>query len=183
VTLHPALAIRAAAGTEFNEEGAMRRNAMLALAVLLAACEAPTSPMTGTALGPSAQVIRNDHFETQTVAINDCNGEIIAIDATIHLVTSVTNDGAGGYHVKIHRNVSGSGVNEATGVEYVVSEEDNNEYSVSAGASEQTSIVHFNLVSKGNAPNEVAEVTFHLTITPDGDLVTYHDGTRIDCGM
>ena len=160
----------------------MRRNAMLAIAVLLAACEAPTSPVTSGALAPSAEVIRNDRFETRSVAINDCNGEIIAIDATFHLVTSVTNDGAGGYHVKIHRNVSGTGVNQATGVEYVVSEEDNNQYTVGGGADEQTSIVHFNLVSKGNAPNEVAEVTFHLTITPDGELATYHDGFRIDCG-
>lgn len=161
----------------------MRRNAMLALAVLLAACEAPTSPAATATVAPSAQVVQNDRFERQTVAINDCNGEIIAIDATFHLVTSVTFDQAGGYHVKIHRNVSGTGVNQATGVEYVVSEEDNDQYTVGAGADEQTSIVHFNLVSKGSAPNEVAQVTFHITITPDGQLVTYHDGFRIDCGM
>ena len=41
--------------------------------------------------------------------------------------------------------------------------------------------MHFNLVSKGSAPNEVAEGNFHLTITPDGDLATYHDSFRIDC--
>ncbi len=160
----------------------MRHTAMLAIAVLLAACEAPTSPATNDAFTPSAAVIRNDQFQTQTVAINDCNGEIIAIEATFHLVTSVTNDGAGGYHVKIHRNLTGTGVNQATGVEYVVSEEDNDQYSVDAGADEQTSIMHFNLVSKGNAPNEVAQLMFHYTITPDGNLATYEDNFRINCG-
>lgn len=159
----------------------MKTQILVAAAMLVAGCDAPTSPRTSAVAGPSAEMLRNDRFERETFAINDCNGEIIAIDATFHLVTSVTFDEAGGYHVKIHRNITGTAVNQATGVEYVVSEEDNNQYTVGNGASEQTSIVHFNLVSKGSAPNEVAEGNFHLTITPDGDLATYHDSFRIDC--
>jgi hypothetical protein len=149
--------------------------------MLVAACDAPTSPRTSAIARPSAEMLRNDRFERQAIAINDCTGEIIAIDATFHLITSVTYDEAGGYHVKIHRNVTGTAVNLGTGAEYVVSEEDNNQYTVGNGASEQTSIMHFDLVSKGRAPNEVAEANFHITITPDGDVATFHDSFRIDC--
>jgi hypothetical protein len=160
----------------------MTRYALFIAALAVAGCETATAPRSIAPDAPAAAVVRNDRFERVTLAGNDCTGEVVAIDATFHLVTAVTYDATGAYHVTIHRNVEGTGVNEATGVEYVVSEADNNQYTVGAGATEQTSIMHFNLVSKGAAPNEVAQVMFHLTITPDGDLSTYHDSFRFDCG-
>jgi hypothetical protein len=160
----------------------MKRHSLLAAAMLLAACDAPMSPR-GDVAAPSPRVVRNDRFERMTVAINDCTGEAIAVDATFHIVSSVTFDAAGGYHVMFHRNLTGTAVNSATGVEYVVSQVDNNEYTVGPGADEQTSVTHFNLISKGSAPNEVAQVTFHFTITPDGTLTAWHDNARFDCGQ
>jgi hypothetical protein len=160
----------------------MRRHALLAAAMLLAACDAPTSPR-GEIAAPSAQVVRNSRSERLSLAINDCTGELIAFDATFHVVAAVTFDAAGGYHVKFHRNISGTAVNTVTGTEYVIMEEDNNEYTVGQGADEQTSVSHFNLISKGSAPNEVAQVMFHFTIAPDGTLTTYHDNVRFDCSQ
>lgn len=90
----------------------MTRYALLSAALLLAACDTPTAPRTpATAETLSAQVIRNVHFESQAFAINDCNGDFIQVDAKFHILTAVTFDAAGGYHVTLHDNISGKGTN------------------------------------------------------------------------
>ena len=160
----------------------MTRYALLSAAMLLAACDTPTAPRTpAPADAVSAAIIRNVRFETFAGAINDCNGEVILVDAKFHLLTAVTYDGAGGYHVTIHNNISGQATNQVTGAEYVISQEYNNEYTVGNGADEQTTVLHFNLIGKGSVPNEVLQSDFHITFTPDGDVTAYHDNFRIKC--
>ena len=161
----------------------MTRYALLTAALLATACDSPTAPRTPEPLAPSAEVVRNVRFERQTVAINDCNGETIAVEATFHVLTSVTYDATGTYHVMIHRNIQGTGTNLVTGTEYVISQVENNSYTVGAGADEQTSILQFDMISKGGAPNETLLATFHYTITPDGELTSWHDGFMIKCGQ
>jgi len=160
----------------------MTRYTLLSAALLLAACDTPTAPRTPVAAEAlSAQVIRNVHFERQTIAINDCNGEIIDVEAKFHLLTAVTFDGAGGYHVTIHNNISGQGTNQVTGAEYGISQEYNNEYTVGNGADEQTTVLHFDLIGKGSVANEVLQADFHITFTPDFGVSAYHDNFRIKC--
>lgn len=159
----------------------MKRLVLLGAAMLVAACDAPTSPTNAATSGPTAQVVRNVRFERQTFAGNDCTGEVIAVDATFHVVLAVTSDAAGGFHVAFHRNVQGTGVNATTGTQYIVTQEDHNEFNVAQGV-EQTVLTHFNLISKGSAPNEVAQILFHITITPDGNVSSFHDSFRIQCG-
>jgi hypothetical protein len=161
----------------------MNSHALIGVAALLvAACDAPTAPRspvasTGTL---SAAVVQNDKFDVATFAFNDCTGEAVAVNVTFHFVTAVTADAAGGFHLKQHVNVQGSGTS-ATGTQYVVSEEDNFELNGSYGV-EETEVLHFTLVSKGSAPNEVAQLTFHITVTPNGDVTSYHDNVSIKCG-
>lgn len=159
----------------------MKRVALLVAAALLAACDSTTSPTNAATPGPTAQVIRNVRFERQTFAGNDCTGAVVAVDVTFHVVLAVTSDAAGGFHLAFHRNIEGTGVNAATGTQYVVTQEDHNEFNVAQGV-EQTVLTHFNLISKGSAPNEVAQILFHITITPDGNVSSFHDSFRIQCG-
>jgi hypothetical protein len=160
----------------------MVRHILLGAVLFAAACDTPTSPRDPAPLAPSAEVWRNVRFERQTFAISDCTGEFIAVEATFHVLTAVTYDAAGGYHVTIHRNIQGTGTNLATGAKYIVSQVENNVYSVDRGADEQTSIVRFNLVGQGGAPDELVQATFHITITPDGDVTAWHDSFTIKCG-
>lgn len=159
----------------------MRRVLLLTAAALLASCEGSTTP-SARALGPeiSAAVVRNDRDDRATYVINDCNGEYIAVDARFHYVTAVTFDAAGGYHVVIHRNVEFSGVSYATGAEYVGHQVDSQSYTVSSG-SEFTSVTNFTLIGKGDVPNEVAQLTTHFTVTPDGQVTADHSEIRFDC--
>jgi hypothetical protein len=160
----------------------MTRYALLTAALLLAACDTPTAPRApAPADAVSAAIIRNTRFERFAGAINDCNGEVILVDAKFHLLTAVTSDRAGGYHVTIHNNISGQGTNQVTGAEYVISQEYNDEYTVGNGADEETTVLHFNMIGKGSVPNEVLQADFHITFTPDGDVTAYHDNFRLKC--
>ena len=160
----------------------MTRYALLSAALLLAACDTPTAPRTpATAEALSAEVIGSAHFERQAIVINDCNGDIFEIDAKFHFLTAVTYDGAGGYHVTLHSNISGKGTNLATGAVYVISQEENNVYTVGNGADEQTHVLQFNMIGQGAVPDEVLLANFHITFTPDGGVSGYHDNFMIKC--
>ena len=157
------------------------KSVLLLGAVLLAACEGSTTPVSPSRTSDlNAAVVRNDRIDRGAYVISDCTGEFIAVDAQFHYVTAVTFDATGSYHVVIHRNVEFSGRNEATGAEYVGQQVDNQTYTIAA-ASEFTSVTHFTLVGKGAAPNEVAELLTHYTITPDGQITADRYDIRIDC--
>jgi hypothetical protein len=160
----------------------MTRHALLAATILLAACDAPVAPNARTApRAPSTAIVRNDRFEREAFTIDGCNGAPVAVDATFHEIVAVTFDQAGGYHVVIHRNIEGTGVSLYTGAEYVVSQVNNDSYTVGRGADEETRLVNFTLVSKGSEPNEVVEGRYHLTLTPDGEASSYHEGFVARC--
>ena len=46
---------------------------------------------------------------------------------------------------------------------------------------ETTTTRHYNLIAKGNEPNENMVMDYHATVTPDGDVTSFHDNARIEC--
>lgn len=159
----------------------MKRLALLGVAALVIACESPTAPNHAVFAfaKPSAFVAQNDRYETSEPYISDCNGGIIALQLKWHFLTATTAHGAGGF-LKEHINVEGFGVDDLTGVNYVVSQALNIEGNLSAGE-ERTFTLHFALIAKGKAPNENVSWDMHTTITPNGDVSSSHDNFRIKC--
>jgi hypothetical protein len=160
----------------------MKRLAFIGVAVLAMACEGPTTPNTAilAPAKPSASVVQNDRFETSEPYVNDCNGGTINLQLEWHVVGAATEDGAGGFHLKQHINVQGFGVDDLTGVNYVVSETLNAEGNFSAGE-ERTFTLEFALVAKGKAPNENVSWDMHTTITPDGNVSSSSGHLRVKC--
>jgi hypothetical protein len=160
----------------------MRRLALIGAVALAVACEGPTTPNTAI-LAPakaSAVVAQNDRFETTEPYVNDCNGGTINLQLQWHVVAAATEDGAGGFHLKQHINVQGFGVDDLTGMSYVVSETLNVEGNFSGGE-ERTFTLEFALIAKGKAPNENVSWDMHTTITPNGDVSSSHDHFRLKC--
>jgi hypothetical protein len=155
----------------------MKSLTLLGAVAFFAACEAPTAPTVPTS-GPNAAVLQNDRTETAAFAFNNCSGEVIAGTATFHDVFAITTTPSGTFHLKVHENASFEGSSGTT--EYVASQEINETENLAAGE-EITEVIHFNLVSKGSAPNEVLQESFHITITPDGDVTSSHDNFFIKC--
>ena len=157
---------------------------LLAAAAFAVACDAPTSPRTIASIAPvntaAKAVLSNERRELITFAEDDCNGNVIVVDLTVHDVVALTLDGAGGALLKEHGNVVGQGFAPATGVNYVVNQTFNYELNFSVGV-ETTTTRHYNLIAKGNEPNENMVMDYHATVTPDGDVTSFHDNARIEC--
>ena len=159
----------------------MKILALLGVAALAIACDSPTSPRAPlkapTTL--SNAVLANDRFESVVTVFDGCNGEIVTLDANFHFVFGVTSDGAGGFHVTEHENVQGQG-SSSTGVNYVLAFANDAELNLVA-AEEETITETFALISKGNTPNQEFQVDEHITITPNGDVSSFHDNFRFTC--
>jgi hypothetical protein len=162
----------------------MKYLAILGVAALAVACESPTAPRSTASIAPASRtanaVLVNEKFESLTFAPNNCDGTLLTLQAKWHQVYGLTFDGAGGVHVSEHTNVQGQGTDATTGVDYVVSDVANLEYNAKLGF-EETYTESYKLIAKGKAPNALLFSDFHITVTPNGDLTSYHDNFRIVC--
>jgi hypothetical protein len=164
-----------------SQEQTMKTLALLGVAALAIACDSPTSPRAPlkapTTL--SNAVLTNDRFENVVTVFDGCNGELVTIDANFHVVIGVTSDGAGGFHITEQENVQGQG-SSSGGVNYVLAFAFTNEFTLVA-AEEATLTETFDLISKGNTPNQEFQVDEHITITPNGDVSSVHFNFRLTC--
>lgn len=162
----------------------MKYLAILGVAAFAIACDSPTSPSTAASIAPASRVanavVSNDKYETLTFAPNNCTGGFLILTATWHTLTAVTFDGAGGFHLKQHVNIQGQGSDPSTGVDYVVTDVANSEFNGSFGF-ENTYTESYNLIAKGKAPNALIQIDDHITVTPNGDVSSYHTNFRIVC--
>ncbi len=142
-----------------------------------------TAIMAMVLILPAAQaaVIVNEELPISILIPNDCTGDIISSSTTIHQVLAITDDGAGGFHVKTHLNTQdGSAVGLPSGLKYEVRNSNNFEMNVKAGQ-EQTFTMTFKLISQGGADNLVVKGVFHITINPDGTVTSFVDTFTTEC--
>jgi hypothetical protein len=162
----------------------MKYLAILGVAAFAIACDSPTSPNPKhvTVVLPTAanSVLLNAKFERVSFAPDLCNGGGLVLEATWHHLFGITLDATGGFHMKDHYNVQGQGSDPSTGVNYVISDAANAEFNGTVGF-EYTSTEAYNVIAKGNAPNVTALVDYHITVTPNGDVTSYHDNFRLKC--
>ena len=160
----------------------MKTLALLGVVALAIACDSPTSPRAPLKAPTTASnaVVFNESVERAAVAINDCNGQLLFLTVRFHDVFALTFDAAGGFHLKVHEDSQGRGTIPVTGPDYLINGTFDDEINATAGV-EQTIALHFNLLSKGKAPNEVANVDLHITVTPNGDVSSFHDHFRLMC--
>ena len=159
----------------------IRLTLLVTLFAVAAACDAATAPPFDPArrvAAPSADAVGNDRYELPIAAFNECSGETIEGIATFHDVYALRTTPSGVFHVVAHDNVEFEGRTATT--EYVGSQEDNATETVAAGytINEES---HFTLVSKGSAPNVILQFSYHITVTPDGEVTSYRDNFTIKC--
>jgi hypothetical protein len=161
----------------------MKYLAIVGVAALVTACDSLTSPHTGfVTVSPHAAnaVVSNDRFEKETFAPDYwCGSAGLTLQATWHHVFGINFDGAGGVHVKDHYNVQGQG-SDLTGIDYVLADVGNYEFDGKLGF-EETNTESYNVIAKGNAPNLTVLIDDHITLTPNGDVTSYHSNFRVKC--
>ena len=163
-------------------EPTMKTLALLGAAAIAIACDSPTSPraLLKTPTTLSNAIVYNDRVESVAFLPNNCNGDLITGTGTFHDLFALTGDGAGGVHVKFHDDFHGKGSDPVSGVDYIGADASNSEFNAQVGF-ESTSTLHYNLIAKGNAPNVTLAADFHITMTPNGDVTSFHDHFRLVC--
>jgi hypothetical protein len=111
--------------------------------------------------------------------INDCTGEGFVFEVRFRDLLGVTEN-ANGFHATRHASIHGQAVSVATGAVYNVNDVLNLTFNTGA-ATNFTFHDHFNMLGKGNVPNEVAHFYSHITITPNGDVTSFYDGFTVHC--
>jgi hypothetical protein len=141
-----------------------------------------TAVMTMALILPAAQaaVVTNEDVPISVDIINPCTGETITLSGNLHLSFSVTNNGAGGFHLSEHQNFQGISGIDSSGVKYQATGVFNSEFNVQAGE-EYTSASSYNLISQGAGDNVMGHTNFHYTVNPDGTVTAYVDNSNVEC--
>ena len=123
--------------------------------------------------------VNDNHFPFNTV-IPVC-GEWVAFTGSFHPTSSFRADGAGGFHFRGHINATGIGVSLES--DHVFNWNDAINYSESFRGMQATftSQQSFNLIGRGQAPNQRMHMNTHVTVTPDGVVKVTADNFRFDC--
>ena len=155
----------------------MKQKIKFGLSMLLAAF------MTMALILPAAQaaVVVNEKVPVSFLVTNACTGDIISVSGTLHVSLALTDDCAGGFHVKEHSNIQdSSAVGLPSGLNYRWINTRNFEFNVKKGM-ETTLTVNSKLISQGSAPDINGRLVAHITINPDGTTTVEFIKGDIDC--
>ena len=131
----------------------------------------------------NAEVVQNERIQLEGWAGSECTEEEIYITGEAHIVYAVTEDGAGGYHVKMHENVKATGVGDVTGDKYQLNEVFNEEFNAAADSIpyEATYVVNYGLIGQGKDNNLKGHILMHVTVNANGEVTAEIENYEMDC--
>jgi hypothetical protein len=111
---------------------------------------------------------------------NPVTGEWVHITGETHIMTSLTNDGAGGSHSVWHFNSRAQGIGLTTGNEYIGRHvEQENVNFKPPFPHEETFVQNIRMIGRGNVPNFVLHWNVHVTINANGEVTAEVNNFRI----
>jgi hypothetical protein len=126
----------------------------------------------------------NVRVPLSNTSLNPCNGELVDLSGSCHVVVSVTFDRSGGTHFDTHEYCHATGVGRTTGAEYVANESEHNTLNENSGGSiTVTNPISFRLISNGREPNFIVYSLFHVTVNPDGTATSFFSNFFEDCPL
>lgn len=131
----------------------------------------------------SAEVVFNQTYPTAVGVYNTCAGfEPVFLTGTLHQVTYVSPNSAGGLRIGDVFNFNVKGVGEVTGISYVGSGASSDNFDASTFPADRTIELTNTLISQGSAPNMVLHLLIHETYNANGEptATTFNDWTS--CG-
>ena len=123
---------------------------------------------------PAGAATTTNRVPVSGIAFNSCAGELMFVQGTIMVVTGTTTDESGGIHFgPTHFTQHGTAIGLTTGREYVFHAVQTNMENDTNGGFARTLTTQIIAVSKGNGPNLIGQATFHMTITPTGEITAF----------
>jgi hypothetical protein len=123
----------------------------------------------GLALPAQAAVTMNVKVPVDMIVENPVTGEDVHITGEAHIMTSLTEDGAGGFHSVWHFNARARGIGETTGNEYIGRHVEQLNVNIKPPFPyEDTFVLNVRMIGPGKVPNFVMHLNMHVTINANG---------------
>ena len=149
---------------------------MRKLLLLLATTAALAAPVAAKASATTERA----PFDADVIA---CNGDVIHISGTLLSVFTETATPSGGFVVSSHFQPQAiNGVDLTTGTKYVATGLTRDIVVVSpAGGTTESFVNRFHIQATGGAESFIVSETFHITVTPNGDVTAFLDNFSSTC--
>lgn len=162
---------------KFNPASPRVRAALISATLLVFA--AAGSP----AFGQATTTTTNEDIPISGTVANNCNGDTVAYQGTLHVTNTLTTDSSGGFHLKTHTNfqdVSGTGV--PSGLNYRVVTTRNETVNDSDSAQFETTVIQtIKAVSQTSAPNLFIHIVMHVTVNANGQTTSTVTEVTAEC--
>ncbi len=125
-----------------------------------------------------AQAIVTDTQLTDQVITNQCNGEPVLLNGTLHQEMSFNTTPSGNTHSSFNAVIHFNGYGQLSGAYYVANENVHNETNTKGIAQEQFFATKIKLVSQGPTPDMVDRATLHVIIDKNNNVkmdISKHD--------
>jgi hypothetical protein len=120
---------------------------------------------------------------SNVLIIGDCNGIPIAalMTGTLHSVMGFSTNPNGMTHSTMDFTVHATGVDQATGVNYVINDNSHQETNTRGVAQEQYMGTKMKMISQGPAPNLTDRITLHVVIDSNNNTKVEKASETITC--
>lgn len=126
-------------------------------------------------------VIMQDAQFTNQAAFNECNGEFVVLNGTMHSEMTFSTNPNGMTHYSLNATEHMTGVGVTTGVSYVANESQHLETNTRGVAQDQTNNTKIKLISQGPTPNMMDHATLHVVIDKNNVVKVEISKHQIKC--
>ena len=135
----------------------------------------------------AAEVVQNTRVPTTIGVFVPCAnggaGEFVVLSGDLHVLSTVTNDGAGGFHVGGHFQPMGiTGTGLITGDKYQATGVTRYDFNVKPPfPSENTYVNNYRMIGQGPGNNFLVHATAHVTVNANGDVTATVNNYSTTC--
>jgi hypothetical protein len=141
---------------------------------------------TSAALAQAETTTTNETIPIEAFVGDPCTPETVDITGDMHVVTHVTTEANGSFHVSAQLNYQGvSGTGRTTGTTYRLTDAGSTIFNGEGdhdSANEFQNEFTFQMVSSGSADNFRSKVVIHTTVTPNDETTSLVLRFDTDCG-
>jgi hypothetical protein len=127
------------------------------------------------------QAVVTDMQLTDQIITNECNGEPVLLNGTLHQEMTFNTSPSGNTHSTFNATIHMNGYGQTTGAYYVANENVHNESNTKGVAQEQFFGTKIKLVSQGPTPDMVDRATLHVVIDQNNNVKVDISKHEIKC--
>jgi hypothetical protein len=158
-----------------SKEAAMERHGLRRAVLCLVA-------VVLTALPVHTAVTTNISIPITLVVDIPCAGELVVLNGPLHILSTLTFDRGGGFHMVAHFQPKGiRGLGQVSGAKYQATGITEFQTNAKAVPFETSFVNNFKIIGQGPGNNLLIHENFHLTVNANGRLTAFIDNSSFEC--